>query len=407
MIIKNVLTQKNFALKKQDLYIKDGKIAKISDCIDMDSEAVYDMEGCMALPGAIDVHVHLREPGFAAKETVKTGTMSAAKGGVTTVMAMPNLNPVPDSIINLNAAEDIIRRDAAVNVYQYASVTKGENGKELSDIAALSQRVKAFSDDGKGVNNLALLEQAMKTAKETGSIICSHAEAENFGTKPEAETVAVEREIELVRKTGCRYHFCHLSVKKSFELVKAAKREGLDITAESAPHHLFLTENDIKGRTNYKMNPPLRKEEDRQAAIEALLDGTVSMIATDHAPHTEEEKALPYDKAPNGIIGLETLIPLVYTKLVKTGKANVSDMINWLTINPARRFSLPYATVEEGQAATFCVIDTVNKRRYTKEEILSKGKNSPFIGEELYGFCRMTVLNGNIVFLRGLGGKKI
>lgn len=397
MIIKNGLVQKNFALKKQDLQIEDGKITKIADRID-GKDVIY-ADNLLIVPGGVDVHVHLREPGYAEKETIYTGTMSAAKGGITSVMAMPNLNPVPDNIKTLEYIFGLIRASAKVKVYPYAALTVGQRGAALSDIRGLARYVKGFSDDGRCVNDTALLYEAMLVARECGAVIASHAEAEGYGDAPEAEYIAVERELELVKKTGVKYHFCHLSTKKSFELFRSAKKDGLDITAEVTPHHLFLTEKDIKG-TNFKMNPPLRRAQDAGAAVEALLDGTVTIIATDHAPHTEAEKARPYKEAPNGIIGLETLFPLVFTNLVKAGPASVSDMINWITVNPARRFGIPYSRIEEGSPADIAALDIINPHTYTTEEIYSKGKNSPFIGQTLYGFNKFTMIDGKIIYDR-------
>jgi dihydroorotase, multifunctional complex type len=394
MIIKNALIQKNFALKKADLKISGGKIAEIGEF--PPEKGDIDAEGLLVIPGVVDVHAHLREPGFSHKETVRTGTLSAAKGGITSVMAMPNTDPVIDSLENLDFLEKIIARDAAVKVYSYASLTKGEKGIEPTDIRALSKRVLAFSDDGTGFNNIALLKEAMKTVKECGSMICSHAEAKGY-TAEDSEYAAVDRELELVKEIGCKYHFCHMSDKRSFGLIKRAKAEGLDVTCEVTPHHLFLSEKDIIN-TNFKMNPPLRKESDSEAAVEALLTGIADMAATDHAPHTEAEKSLPYGEAPNGIIGFETLLPLLYTKLIRTGKAKVEDLIKWTSANPAKRFGIPNAEIQRGSRADLAVIDVTNAREYLKSEILSKGKNSPFIGARLYGFNRLTVLGGKAIY---------
>ncbi|MFA5449272.1 MAG: dihydroorotase [Clostridia bacterium] len=398
MIIKNGLIQKNFALIKKDIQIENGKIVTVADNIDIDGERVLDASGLLIVPAAVDVHIHLREPGFTDKETIATGTRSAAKGGVGTVMAMPNLRPVPDCHEVLNGLETIIKKTARVNVYPYASLTKGQLGLKPTDIKELWGRVKAFSDDGKGVNNREVLLTAMRLAAECGAIIASHAEADGYGDSPEAEYIAVERELELVRETGCKYHFCHMSTAKSFALIKKAKDDGLDVTCEVTPHHLFLTDEDVEDRPNYKMNPPLRSREDKEATLVALLTGVADMIATDHAPHTEAEKSLPFSDAPYGIIGLETLFPLVYTKLVKAGIASVNDMIRWVTVNPANRFRLPYSRIREGCRADIAGLDILTPHIYQQSEILSKGKNSPFIGESLYGFNKLTILNGKLIY---------
>ena len=271
-------------LVRADISVENGFITSLCAAEDATAEA-YDLRGAFVMPGAVDVHAHLREPGFEYKETVLTGTRSAAKGGITALMAMPNLDPVPDSAEHLKAETDIIARDAVVAVYPFGAVTVGERGKELADLEGLAPYVRAFSDDGRGVNDAALLKKAMLIAKKYGKIIASHAEKEGYGTSPEAEIYAVESELKLVRETGCKYHFCHLSTAKSWAMVRAAKRAGLDVTAEVTPHHLFLSERFAPREGNFKMNPPLRSYEDMRATVTAVLDGTADMIATDHAPH--------------------------------------------------------------------------------------------------------------------------
>lgn len=384
-------------LAPADVLVDGVKIVRVAQDIRAEGAAVYDMRGCWIAPGAVDVHAHLREPGFAHKETISTGTRSAAKGGITAVMAMPNLNPCPDSEKNLAVQKAIIARDAVIRVYPYAALTMGENGGSLSEIRELSNLVKAFSDDGRCVNNLKLLESAMRLVKECGGIIASHTEAAGY-TGTEAESVAVERECELVNKIGCRYHFCHLSTKKSFEAVRQAKRAGADVTCEVTPHHLFLDEADVGGNPDAKMSPPLRSKEDREYTLAALLDGTADMIATDHAPHTAEEKSAGFHKAPNGIIGFETFLPLVYTGLVKSGLADYGRMQQWVTESPARRFGIPYSTIEEGTVADIAALDIANARVYRKEETYSKSKNTPFSGSALYGTPVLTLAGGRIVY---------
>ncbi|MDD7381246.1 MAG: amidohydrolase family protein [Bacillales bacterium] len=264
----------------------------------------------------------------------------------------------------------------------------------------LHDLVYAFSDDGRGVNNLELLENAMKKAKKYNFIIASHAEDNLYKTSPQGEYLAVRREIELAKKIGCRYHFCHLSTKESFEEIRKARKEGFtNITCEITPHHLLLNETMIKNG-NYKMNPPLRSEEDRKATVEALLDGTASMIASDHAPHSKEEKALELSKCPNGIIGLETSFPLIYTYFVKTGLISLEKMIDIFVKKPLEIFSLPKYGMYEGSNANIIILDINNEREYKEDEIVSKGKNSPFIGYKLYGFNKATIVNGEIVYLR-------
>ena len=397
ILIKNGSVIENNILVKKDILIENNLIKKIDKDINLDCE-ILDATGCLVMPGAVDVHVHLREPGFTKKETVKTGTMSSAKGGVTSIMSMPNLNPCPHNLENLNKQLEIIKQDAVVNVYPFASVTINEEDKEISKIDEVVNVAYGLSDDGRGVNSLDILEEAMKLAKKYNFTIASHAEDNYYKYAREGEYVAVLREIELAKKIGCKYHFCHMSVKESFDAIKKAQDEGYtNITCEVAPHHLVLNKEMIKD-ANYKMNPPLRDESDRLATIEALLNGTACMIASDHAPHTEEEKSQEYDKCPNGIIGLETMIPIIYTNFVKTGLITLNRFLDLLVYNPIKVFNLPKRDLKENMIADIAVIDIENEHKYTKEEILSKGKNSPFIGNSYYGFTKYTLVNGNIVY---------
>lgn len=396
MILKNCLiSKKGNEVEKVDIQIKDKKIAKIGK--DLFDDEIIDLKGKFVMPGACDLHVHFREPGFEGKETILTGSKAAAKGGYTLVFAMPNLSPVPDCTSSLEKELEIIKRDSVIETIPYVSLSKGELSLSLSDLKELRKYTRYISDDGKGVNNLSLLKEGMKLAKELGMIIASHAEDDVYKTSPEGEYLAVRREIELAKEVGCRYHFCHMSTKESFEAIKEAQLQGYPITCEVTPHHLFLNENDIKN-PNFKMNPPLRSKENQEATMNALLTHVAACIATDHAPHTEEEKNLPYEKAPNGIIGLETAIPLVYTNLVKTGKMTLEDMQNVLCHNPRRIFEIEDRRIEEGYEADLAILDLENEHTYTKDEIFSKGKNSPFIGEKLYGFSVMTIYQGRIVY---------
>ena len=396
MILKNGLIIENNQLVKKDILIVDGLIKEVSNEIMGDD--ILDVSDLLIIPGVVDVHVHLREPGYSHKETIKSGTLSAAKGGVTTVMAMPNLNPTPDCLANLNVELDLIKKDALVNVYPYAAVTKGQKGLELASLEELAGNVYAITDDGVGVNNIPLLVEAMKFAKEEGIVMASHAEDLIDSKLPQGEYVAVRREIEYAKQIGCKYHFCHLSTAESFEAVRKAHAEGYtNITCEVAPHHLFLNEEMIVDG-NWKMNPPLRSEENRLATLKALLDGTACMIASDHAPHSEEEKSQEYSKCPNGIIGLETMIPLVYTNLIKTGIASYNDFLDWLVYNPIKVFNLLERKLSVGYPADLAILDINTYRKYSKDEILSKGKNSPFIGMNLTGYTKYTLVNGKIVW---------
>ena len=397
LLIKNGNIIKNNKLEKYDILIEDDKISKIEKNIDCDCE-IIDAKGCLVMPGAVDVHVHFREPGYEKKETIKTGSLSAAKGGVTTVMTMPNLKPCPDCLENLMVQKEIIKKDSIVNVYPYGAVTVNQEDKNRADIEGFYNEVLAITDDGRGVNNLAILEEACVLAKKYNLVVASHAEDNFYKYAPEGEYVAVRREIEIAKKVGCKYHFCHMSTKESFEAIRNAQKEGYtNITCEVAPHHLVLNETMIKN-ANYKMNPPLRSEENRLATIEALLDGTACMVASDHAPHTEEEKSQEYNKCPNGIIGLETMLPIIYTEFVKNKKISYERFLDVMVYNPIKVFNLPARRLEPGFIADIAIIDIENPHTYTKDEILSKGKNSPFIGNTYYGFTKATLVQGKIVY---------
>ena len=397
LLIKNGNIIKNNKLEKYDILIEDDKISKIEKNIDCDCE-IIDAKGCLVMPGAVDVHVHFREPGYEKKETIKTGSLSAAKGGVTTVMTMPNLKPCPDCLENLMVQKEIIKKDSIVNVYPYGAVTVNQEDKNRADIEGFYNEVLAITDDGRGVNNLTILEEACVLAKKYNLVVASHAEDNFYKYAPEGEYVAVRREIEIAKKVGCKYHFCHMSTKESFEAIRNAQKEGYtNITCEVAPHHLVLNETMIKN-ANYKMNPPLRSEENRLATIEALLDGTACMVASDHAPHTEEEKSQEYNKCPNGIIGLETMLPIIYTEFVKNKKISYERFLDVMVYNPIKVFNLPARRLEPGFIADIAIIDIENPHTYTKDEILSKGKNSPFIGNTYYGFTKATLVQGKIVY---------
>lgn len=398
ILIKNGRVIDNNTLVKKDILIDNDVIIDINDHIDCDCD-IIDAKNNLVIPGGIDVHVHFREPGFTHKETIKTGTKSAAKGGITTVMPMPNLNPVPDNLEHLEKELEIIKRDAIVNCYPYASVTINEEDKVISDIDSFYSKVLAITDDGRGVNNLDILEDACRLAKKYNLVIASHAEDNVYKYAPQGEYIAVRREIEIAKRVGCKYHFCHMSTKESFEAIRLAQKEGYPITCEVAPHHLILNEDMIKD-ANWKMNPPLRSEENRIETIKALLDGTACMVASDHAPHSEEEKSKEYDKCPNGIIGLETMIPIIITHFVKKGLISWDRFLDLLVNNPIKVFNLPKRKLSVGYKADIAIIDIDNKRKYTKEEILSKGKNSPFIGMEFYGFTICTLVNGKVVYSR-------
>lgn len=365
---------------------------------------------CLILPGFVDVHVHLREPGFSYKETIKTGTLAAARGGVVGVCSMPNLTPVPDSVEHLKVQTDIIRRDAVVRVFPYGSVTVGENGKELSDMKGLSPNVVAFSDDGKGVQSDGIMEEAMKKAKAEGKIIAAHCEVNELlkggyihdgiyakehnhkGICSESEYKQIERDIALAEKIGCKYHVCHISTKESVDLIRKAKKRGVDITCETGPHYLLLSENDLREEGRFKMNPPLRSEEDRQALIEGIIDGTVDMIATDHAPHSQEEKSRGLQKSAMGVVGIETAFPLLYTGLVEKGIITLEKLMCLMIDNPKKRFGID-------TGSDFTVFDMSEQYEITPNDFLSKGRATPFEGVKVKGRCLLTFSKEKIAYI--------
>ena len=363
------------------------------------------------LPGFCDVHVHYREPGFSYKETIYSGSLSAAAGGYTDVCTMPSINPVPDSAKNIKLQQDIIDEKAVINVYPYASITIKQMGEELSNFAELSDKCIAFSDDGKGVQSGELMQNAMEQAKTLNKIIVAHCEdnsllnggyihkgeyAKNngqLGISSESAYKQIARDIELVRKTGCKYHVCHISTKESVELIRKAKADGLDITCETAPHYLALDDSFLKEEGRFKMNPPLRAASDKQALIEGLLDGTIDMIATDHAPHSLEEKSRGLKDSAFGIVGLETAFSVLYTHLVKKGIISLEKLIELLVFNPRKRFNIPFSN-------DFTVFKLDEKYKVDSNKFLSKGRATPFDNEELFGKCYLTVCNGKIVYDR-------
>ena len=358
-------------------------------------------------PGFLDVHVHFREPGFFYKETIRTGSLAAARGGYTDVCAMPNLNPIPDSAENLNVELDIIKKDAVIGVHPYASITKGEKGENLVDFASLKAAV-AFSDDGRGVQDEQMMKNAMTHAAKLNKIIAAHCEVNELlnggyihdgdyaklhshkGICSKSEWAQVERDIALAEQTGCAYHVCHISTKESVELIRNAKKHGVNVTCETAPHYLLLTDMDLREEGRFKMNPPIRSKEDRDALIEGLKDGTIDMIATDHAPHSREEKSKGLKGSLMGIVGLETAFPLLYTNLVKEGIISLEKLIELMCINPRKRFNIPNSG--------YCVWDLNCKYKIDTDDFRSMGRSTPFEGEEVYGKCIMTIYGGDVVW---------
>ncbi len=415
-LIKNAKVYYDSGFSKKDILINDGIIAEISDCISSEnSEIIYNFENYYVFPGFTDVHVHLREPGFSYKETIKSGTMAAAHGGYTSVCSMPNLKPVPDSVEHLQQQIDIIEKDAVINVYPYASITVNEMGEELSDLSGMADMCIAYSDDGRGVQSDDMMIRAMRTAKENNKMIVAHCEvndlleggyihkgkyAEKHGHKgicSESEWKQIERDIELVKKTGCAYHVCHISTKESVELIRQAKKDGVNITCETGPHYLVLSDKDLQENGRFKMNPPLRDESDKEALIQGVLDGTIDMIATDHAPHSAEEKSRGLEKSNMGVVGIETAFPIMYTYFVKTNIISLNKLVELLSINANKRFGIDSA-LEVGKKADLTVFDLCDKYTVNPNDFLSMGKSTPFENMEVYGKCKMTICNGNVVW---------
>ena len=365
----------------------------------------------IVFPGFCDVHVHFREPGFFYKESIETGSKSASKGGYTAVCTMPNLDPVPDSAENIKVQTELINKFACVNVYPYGAITVRQRGETLADMDAMKDIAVAFSDDGRGVQSDEMMEKAMLKAKSLGKMIVAHCEvnallkggyihdgeyAKKHGHKgicSASEYEQIDRDLKLVEKTGCAYHVCHISTKESVELIRQAKKRGLDVSCETAPHYLVLDDSHLQEDGRFKMNPPLRSKEDRLALIQGVKDGTIDMLATDHAPHSKEEKSRGLANSAFGIVGLETAFAVCYTKLVKTGVITLEKLIDLLAINPRKRFNIPLGN-------DFSVWDLNQSFVVNPDEFLSKGRATPFEGETLFGVNQMTVRNGEIIYFR-------
>ncbi len=395
----------------------EKKMDKIQNVkVDTENTACYDClhfsadaDGYAVFPGFCDVHVHFREPGFSYKETIRTGSSAAAAGGFTAVCTMPNLNPVPDSAENLKLQTDIIKRDAVINVYPYGAITVGQKGENLSDMTALAPDISAFSDDGRGVQSDDIMRLAMKKAKSLGKMIVAHCEVNSLlhggyihdgeyakshshrGICSESEYRQIERDLQLVRETGCSYHICHISAKESVDLIRRAKAEGLDVTCETAPHYLVMDERDLKEDGKFKMNPPLRTKRDREALLKGIVDGTIDMIATDHAPHSAEEKSRGLEGSAFGIVGLETAFPVLYTHLVRKNIISLDKLTELMAINPRKRFSIPLGD-------DYTVWDLECLQTVEPKKFLSLGRATPFESERLYGKCIKTVCNGKTVY---------
>lgn len=422
-LIKNgqINTRKNMTTPAE-IWIEDGRIKAIGTGFsEAEFDEVFDAKGQLITPGLVDVHVHLREPGFTYKETIEAGTRSAARGGFTTVCAMPNLNPVPDKAEKLKQVYDIIRKDAVVKVLQYAPITENLRSEKLVDQEALIEEgAFAFTNDGVGVQTAGTMYLAMKEAAKNNKALVAHTEDESLlfggvmhaGKKAEelglpgilsvTESSQIARDLLLAEATGVHYHVCHVSTKESVRVIRDAKKAGIQVTAEVSPHHLILIDEDIPEDFGFwKMNPPLRGRKDREALIEGLLDGTIDCIATDHAPHGLEEKSQSFMKSPFGIVGSETAFQLIYTHFVETGQFTLEQVINWLAVKPAEIFGLNAGTLTVGAPADVAIFDITKTCTIDKEDFLSKGENTPFIGWKVKGETQMTFVNGKLVWQKG------
>ena len=400
----------------KEIAIIGDRIAEVADKIEATAEdRIIDAQGLLIAPGFVDVHVHLREPGFGYKERIATGTMAAARGGYTTVCSMPNLNPVPDSIENLKVQQDIIDSDAKIEVLPYAAITLGRKGEELVDIASLVGKVCAFSDDGSGVQHDAMMERAMTEAVKHDQLIAAHCEVEELlfggyihdgeyarqhghkGICSKSEWEQVRRDIEIAERLGCRYHVCHISTKETVELIRQAKARGVKVTCETGPHYLIFTDMDLQEDARWKMNPPIRSAEDRAALVEGIKDGTIDMIATDHAPHSIEEKSRGLKDSAMGIVGLETAFAALNTHLVKKGIITLEHLVKIMSENPRKVFRID-GGIEVGERADVVLLDVNKEWRVDSEKFYSMGKITMFDGRDMVGDVVMTLHRGNVVY---------
>lgn len=416
ILLKNATVFTNGKFQKTDVEVQDEKIARIEENIEsVGFDVVYDLENMYLLPGLVDVHTHLREPGFIYKETIKTGSMAGAKGGYTSICAMPNLNPVPDCMENLQLELDAIKKDAVINVYPYGSITKGEKGEELADFEKMKDYVCAFSDDGHGVQSEEMMLKAMEEAKKLNKMIVAHCEDNSLlnggyihdgeyarihghkGICSESEWGPIKRDIELSRKTGCHYHVCHVSTKESVQAIRQAKKEGVNITCETGPHYLTLTDRDLQEHGRFKMNPPIRSKEDQEELIRGIKDGTIDLIITDHAPHSAEEKSKGLQGSAMGVVGLEVAFPVLYTNLVMKNIITLEELINLMNTNARKVFGIG-TEIKVGETADLTVYDLNENYNIDSSTFVSMGKATPFDGDNVYGKCKLTICGGKEVY---------
>lgn len=412
LVFENAVYYTAEGFRKGTVTVSDGKVF-LSPAVSVTEDEI---DGKVILPGLADAHVHLREPGFFYKESIATGSESGARAGYTALFAMPNLNPVPDSLPHLREEQDAISRTAKTGVYPYAALTVGERGEELSAIEELAPHVIGFSDDGRGVQSEALMREAMLRVKACGKVIAAHCEVNDLlrggyihdgayarthghkGICPESEWKMVERDVALAEETGVSYHVCHVSAKESVEIIRRAKARGVDVTCETAPHYLLLTEDDLEEDGRFKMNPPIRTAEDRAALVEGLADGTVDMVATDHAPHSDEEKSRGLAGSLMGVIGLEFAFPVLYTGLVATGCISLHRLVEAMSAAPLARFGLPGGDIRDGAPADLAVFDLSREWTVRGRDSASKGSSTPFEGMKVRSKNTMTILNGEIIW---------
>lgn len=418
-LLKNGTIFTPLGFVKKDVFVSNGKVfADSLNSLDLNhTDRIIDCTDKLIIPGFTDVHVHLREPGFFYKETIKSGTAAAAKGGYTCVCPMPNLNPVPSDLDSLQVQLDIIKKDARVKTIPYGTITKNQDGRSgLSDMEAMAPYVCAFSDDGKGVQTGELMEEAMMKAKSLGKLIVAHCEDESLlnggyihqgeyakahghkGICSESEWGQVARDVKLAEKTECSYHVCHISTKETVDIIRQAKARGVYVTCETGPHYLVLCDTDLKEDGRFKMNPPLRSAEDKEALIRGIQDGTIDMIATDHAPHSKEEKAKGLSGSAFGIVGLETCFPILYTYLVKKDIISLEKLIELMSVNPRKRFGFAGGYVEDGAPADLAVVDLNREWTVNSADFLSMGKATPFEGWQVTGKVVMTMVEGEIKY---------